>query len=236
LIAKLYWKKLDNIFAVSEFGKSEIELFYGIPKNHISIIYPGSDHLWNITSEALRIDHSKCNIVIIGRWQKYKNVHSVLEALLNLEVSLLKYFHIFIIGRQNSSYKHHIQKLINQFQFNNLSLYDYLSDGELKYLYQNADLIINPSINEGFGIPAFEAFAEGAPIAVHQGLPADVLLSNKPQVYIVDMLNIESLIALLRNHKTFRHVSVNERRSYLIDNSLTWNQMCKNYVSRYLDV
>lgn len=233
-IAKLQWKHLDKIFAVSDFGKSEIEIFYRVPKSRIDIIYPGTDHLWDLKSKKIAVDKSRCTIVIVGRWQKYKNVHSVLTALCHLEDSLLKNFHVVLVGKHNSTNRPQIEQLVRQLPPGNLTLYSYLSDAELKYLYENAQLVIHPSINEGFGLPAFEAFAEGAPIAVHQGVPADSHLSNHPQVYVRNMLSLESIELLLRNYKMFTRVDAAERRKYLINNYMTWNQMCKHYVRTYL--
>lgn len=233
-IAKLQWKQLDKIFAVSEFGKSEIESFYHIPKNRIDRIYPGADHLWNIEATEIKMNKSKLNILVVGRWQKYKNVHSILIAFSKLEDSLLENFHIFVVGRYNSTDSLKVQQFIQRFSPDNLTWYNYLSDAELKYLYQNANLVIHPSINEGFGLPAFEAFAEGAPIAVHKGLPADSLLSNQSQVYVIDMLNIDSIVTFLKDFMILKRVNTEERRKYLIENSMTWNQMCKNYVYAYL--
>ena len=234
-IAKLHWRKLDNIFAVSEFGKFEIETFYGISKKSINVIHPGTDHLWEIEVKEIEMDRSKCNIVIIGRWQKYKNVHTVLTAFSKLDDTSLKNFHIFLVGKSNFSNNFHIQQLVDYLSSENITSYYYLPDTQLKFLYQNAQLVIHPSINEGFGLPAFEAFAEGSPIAVHQGLPADHLLSDTSQVYVLDMLNVESIVSLLKNHEKFRSVGVEKRRNYLIQNSMTWNQMCNEYVRAYLE-
>ena len=53
---------------------------------------------------------------------------------------------------------------------------EYLSDQDLTKEYRKASVVFNPSINEGFGLPAFEAFAEGARLIVHSGTPADEIL------------------------------------------------------------
>jgi glycosyltransferase involved in cell wall biosynthesis len=234
-IAKIQWKKLDKIFADSEFGLLEIVKFYGIPRSKINIIFLGADHLWNLEASKIRLNKSKINIAVIGRWQHYKNIHSVLEAFLNLEKPFADMFHIYLIGKQNLPGQLKIQKFVDQISPEQISIFNYLDDAELKYLYQTAQLVIHPSINEGFGLPAFEAFGEGAPIAVHNDLPADYYLNSQSQVHVINMSNLDSLTALLRNSVDFKRASINERRSFLLKNFMTWDQMCKRYLLTYLE-
>jgi glycosyltransferase involved in cell wall biosynthesis len=234
LIAKVQWKKLDRVFADSEFGLLEIEKFYRIPRAKIDIIFLGSDHLWNLTPLEIHLNSSKINLVIIGRWQYYKNIHSILQAFLNLDKHTADKFHIYLVGKQNLPGKLKIQKIISQIPSEQLTLFNYLEDAHLKYLYKSAQLVVHPSINEGFGLPAFEAFGEGAPIAVHRGLPADYYLHSQSGVYVVDMEDIDSITKLLKNYVKYQRSSADKRRNYLIKNHMTWEQMCKHYVHAYL--
>jgi glycosyltransferase involved in cell wall biosynthesis len=41
---------------------------------------------------------------------------------------------------------------------------DFVSDGELVWLYQNARAYVFPSLSEGFGLPPLEAMAQGTPV------------------------------------------------------------------------
>jgi glycosyltransferase involved in cell wall biosynthesis len=41
----------------------------------------------------------------------------------------------------------------------------YVSDPELKWLYQNAECYVLPALSEGFGLPGLEAMAHGCPVA-----------------------------------------------------------------------
>lgn len=234
-VAKVQWKNLDKVFADSEFGLLEIEKFYKIPRTKIDIIFLGSDHLWNLAPVHVYLDSSKINLVVIGRWQYYKNVHAILLAFLNLNKHLPEKFHLYLVGKQNLPYKLEIQKILSQIPSKQVTLFNYLEDAQLKYLYNSAQLVIHPSINEGFGLPAFEAFGEGAPIAVHNGLPADYYLSNQSGVYVINMEDIDAVTLLLKSSINFQRSSEDKRRNFLIKNHMTWDQMCKQYVLAYLE-
>lgn len=41
---------------------------------------------------------------------------------------------------------------------------DYISDGQLRWLYENCEAYIFPSLSEGFGLPGLEAMSSGAPV------------------------------------------------------------------------
>jgi glycosyltransferase involved in cell wall biosynthesis len=45
-----------------------------------------------------------------------------------------------------------------------ITLTGYLSDDELKQLYECADVFVFPSLYEGFGLPPLEAMASGVPV------------------------------------------------------------------------
>jgi glycosyltransferase involved in cell wall biosynthesis len=234
IIIRFQWKKLDKIFADSEFGIREIEDYYKIPRARITLVHLGADHLWKIKPKKIQINKSKLNIAIIGRWQKYKNVHSILKAYTDLDKLSKDRLHLFLIGKKNKGGENLVQPLINQIDPNNLTVIDYLTDSELKFIYQNVQLVIHPSINEGFGLPAFEAFGEGAPTAVHIGLPADYYLRGNSQVMTLDMTNQSQITNLLLNVDKFRNVDYVKRRKFLITNNMTWDLICKQYVDHYM--
>ena len=233
-IIKFQWRKLDKIFADSEFGIREIEDYYKIPRSRITLIHLGADHLWKIKPKEIQINKSRLNIAIIGRWQKYKNIHSILEAYIDLDSISKNHLHLFLIGKQTKDGENLIQPLINQLSPTNLTTIDYLTDSELKFIYQNVRLVIHPSINEGFGLPAFEAFGEGAPIAVHIGLPADHYLTGNSQVMALDMTNQSQIKNLLLSVDSFRNEDCIERRKFLINKNMTWDLICKQYVDHYM--
>ena len=54
--------------------------------------------------------------------------------------------------------------LIRSLEINTKILQIDATDGELVYLYKNAEMFIFPSLYEGFGIPILEAFSLGCPV------------------------------------------------------------------------
>lgn len=233
-IMKAQWKHLDSIFAISDFGQKEISINYKIPLSKISIIPIGADHLWNLESSKIQIRRDVFNIVVIGRWQLYKNVHSVLLAIAHSSKIDLKKIHITLLGKSDKTGFELVTRALSQIPRDKVTILEYVTDSELKYLYSSANLVIHPSINEGFGLPAFEAYGEGVPIVIHQGTPAAENLNGEPGVLITNMLDFTKIEETIIKSLNLKFESIYRRRKYLRDKSMTWNHMCHSYVDYFV--
>ena len=178
-------------------------------------------------------DNSKVNLVIMGRWQRYKNVHTVINALKDSKYFTLDSCHIYLIGKSNQLGDNLVNKSLIGFPKKSLTKIDYLPVEQLKYLYNSANLIIHPSINEGFGLPAFEAFGEGAVLLVHDKTPAADYLANFAGVFATDFHVSSKIIDQIKQGLLYSGESKNLRRGYLVMNEMTWADMSKNYLNSY---
>lgn len=68
---------------------------------------------------------------------------------------------LVIAGGNNKNFK---ATSINKYNSETILKTGYVNDAELKWLYQNACGLINPSLYEGFGIPNIEAFSQGCAV------------------------------------------------------------------------
>ena len=187
-IIKTQWKHFDAIIALSEFARNEIILNYGVAKPAIRIIPPGVDSFINAGSRPVECLASKNKIVaIMGRWQTFKNVGKAAQYIQELNGDGAEKFHLVLVGRSNVMGRHHVEKIIAEFNIDHFTPIEYLEPDELNWLFKNSKLVVIPSLNEGFGLPSFEAFAGGATILVHQGTPASTILSKEAGVYSCDM-------------------------------------------------
>lgn len=230
-IVKLQWSRFNQIIADSNFGVMEISNAYSIPIDRISKVYLGADSYWPLNLE----EHVKKpnEVTIVGRWQKYKNVHTAINAIAEFNIDLLVPLNVQLIGKSNQLGHNLVKQAISSFSVGELRTVDYLSDTQLAELYRETTIVIHPSINEGFGLPAFEAFGEGAVLIIHAGTPASELLSDFSGV-IIENLTATSGVkkALDRALKSFE-IDIVSRRKYLFDIGATWQDMAKNYLETY---
>ena len=234
LIMKLQWKHLDFIFADSDFAITEIHENYKIPLSRITKVYLGADNLWLKSSEKpLDFNLEQKTLLIVGRWQKYKNIHSIIEAIKQSDVPEVKNCNVIVLGKKVKSEMELFIRSIENFPTERLQIIDYLSDSEMKFLFSSVNVVIHPSINEGFGIPAFEAFGEGAVLVVHNGTPAASYLKLFDSVLVEDLTNIRAVETVIVRALNLPRRDVTERRDYLIRMEMTWDYVGRNYV-KYL--
>jgi len=154
----------NQIIAISENTKNDIVRMYGIPKNRITVTYLGNS-LSGISPKKISGLPEKY-MLYVGNRLGYKNfiffVNSI-GPLLRQESNL---FLVCAGGPKFSSKetflfsKLKIQDKIMHIHFN--------GDNELAYIYKNAFVYVLPSLYEGFGMTAIEAFSMGCPVVASE--------------------------------------------------------------------
>lgn len=236
-INKFQWRHFDSIIALSEFAKNEIVENYGIAAAAVRIIPPGIDSFKSISgTQPALIKSNKPIIAVMGRWQTYKNVSFACKVLRNLQKVSQENFHIVLVGRSNVKGRDKVLKELRLHTSNNISIIEFLTPSELVWLYQNAQLVVIPSVNEGFGMPSFEAYSVGAKILVHSTTPAAYMLKNESGVYSCDMTNFSETYSKIRFILEKNDpINLNSRNKYIENRKLTWADFGNKYTDLILE-
>lgn len=154
-------RKAEHIFTTSNFSKSEIVKCYGATPDNVSVAYLGSDHFADLKADAsvlARFGISGKYILAAGVRNPNKNFDRVVQAVRDYNKSGIPL--VLAGGRDSKVYR------------DSTGLGDgvrelgYVSDHELKALYENAACFVFASLYEGFGLPPLEAMASGCPVVV----------------------------------------------------------------------
>lgn len=154
------------IFTVSEFSRSELEKFFLIPHGKVVVIPPGCDHLLRSAPDPRILERhglvKDSYILGVSSRSVIKNFEGLARAFKELAPAGIK---LAIAGKSHS-------KLFGEAASNSVDGVDgvvklgYVSDAELRALYENAAMFAYPSFYEGFGIPPVEAMSCGCPVLV----------------------------------------------------------------------
>ncbi|MDG1849130.1 MAG: glycosyltransferase family 1 protein [Flavobacteriales bacterium] len=169
--SKYACKHADKVIAISEQTKRDLVEFYGVNPDKIEVIYQTCHPIFKEKASAnflsqIRIKYQLPDefLLYVGSINERKNLMTLLESLCELPEEKL-----VVVGR-GKAYK---EKCMTFIQENNLSnrvfLLDVSENEDLAAIYQLADIMIYPSVFEGFGIPIIEALYSKTPVITSKG-------------------------------------------------------------------
>lgn len=153
------------ILTVSRFSRSRICHHLKIDGSRVAVVRPGADHLDRVISDhaiTARLNLVRdAYCVVVGSLDPRKNLQCVLEAIDKLgHLGEVKFV---VVGGKNARVFN--SELAARTSHSKQVIWaGFVSDGELKALYENAGCLIFPSLYEGFGLPPLEAMYCGCPV------------------------------------------------------------------------
>ncbi len=220
-----------HVLTVSEFSKNEIQNFYKIEKDKISVIFNSVDKSFEFQNDPeLREENY---YLAVSSLNYRKNLVSVLTAFdqLNKDNKSIK---LYIIGDLITKSFQEV-KIDHFLENKNIKFLGRLSDSDLIKYYSNALAFVYPSLYEGFGLPPLEA----------QSCKCPVLVSNtsclpeifKDSVMYCDPKSIDSIrdgMINILNSSFIPDLKINSEKNLL---RFSWEKSAKSLieiVNRYL--
>ena len=155
-------KKSKIIICISEYVKNDIVKFARIPSEKIIVTYNAAE-LIHDDPKAIEAIEGKQFIMYIGRPLPHKNLDRLIEAFAQLQRTYSDLY-LVLAGKKDTLYEAHEQNVLKK-GIKNVIFTGFVSDGELRWLYEHTACYVFPSLSEGFGLPGLEAMAHGAPVA-----------------------------------------------------------------------
>lgn len=103
-------------------------------------------------------------ILWVGRADPYKNLVGLIEAFAALRKQYQLPVELRLVGPKDRRYPEASRRAASLGVADAVTWLGYLPDDRLVSEYQNADVFVQPSWYEGFGLPVLEAFACGTPV------------------------------------------------------------------------
>jgi glycosyltransferase involved in cell wall biosynthesis len=174
--ALVYWLKVVPYIAViwvasrtnkllitpTEYVQEDVARFAKISTDKIIVTLEAADEFKGAASPVMSLV-GKEFLLYVGRPQPHKNLGRLIEAF-----ALLKNKHpnllLVLAGKRDPIHEAHLAKAKKLGVDNSVVFTGFVSDNELKWLYQQCRAYVFPSLSEGFGLPALEAMMHGAPV------------------------------------------------------------------------
>jgi glycosyltransferase involved in cell wall biosynthesis len=162
VLQRLLARKAQHVITVSEFSRKELVEFLHLPKDKVSTTRNSGEHVLGFGRDETILERHNLQkgayILGVGSRNVNKNLDGLIGAMSflgDMEIILA------IAGGANSRVFGDVNRTGGQ-----IRELGFVSDGELRSLYENAACFVFPSFYEGFGIPPLEALTLGTPVVV----------------------------------------------------------------------
>jgi glycosyltransferase involved in cell wall biosynthesis len=191
LIPRLVRRSLCTA-TVSEFSRREIAKWYGVGTGNMRVCYVGADHISRVVPDNSIIER----LGLSGRkfflgvgTSNNKNAEAVAAALLKAGLSDT----LLVLTGSRADKVNGPAKTV---ALDNLRPAGYVSDAELRALYEHALALVSPSHYEGFGLPPVEGMLLGCP-AIISDTPAMVEICGDAALHCAAE-DVDTLAAFMR--------------------------------------
>ncbi|MBI4830121.1 MAG: glycosyltransferase family 4 protein [Candidatus Lindowbacteria bacterium] len=196
-IIPLFYRGIPFV-AVSESTKSEL-VRMGLDPRDIQIIHNGVDHESYTPDNSARA--ATPLIVCVTRLKKYKGAHILLRAMENV-IKEIPDIRLIITGR--GDYEPKLNELTKKLHLNGcVEFAGFVTTAQKVDLYRRAQVVVNPSAKEGWGLTVIEANACGTPVIAAEapGLIESVLHEKTGLLYPHDDIDAlsKAIIRLLKD-------------------------------------
>jgi glycosyltransferase involved in cell wall biosynthesis len=154
-------RRARRVITISEFSRRELKRYAGIDPARSTVVAGSGEHILRTPADPAILERlalrSGRYILAVSSRSKHKNLGGIAQALPLLAGSE---FDIVLAGGDNPRVFSAGAEGLDA----RIRVAGYVSDAELRGLYEHAACLVYPSLYEGFGLPPLEAMACGCPV------------------------------------------------------------------------
>lgn len=221
---RLAVRSARRLFAVSDASRSAVSERFGIDPRSVAVVPEAPDPVFSprgpgeIAEVRAAVGAPERYILFAGGISPHKNVGGLVGAYATARKRLADPPALVLVGSLDdevyASAAADVRRRISGLDLNgHVLLPGYVTDEALACLYSGASLVVSPSLGEGFGLPAVEAAACGAPLVLSD-LPAHRETMADDAVYVTpgnERALADAVVALLGDEELRRSFATRAR-------------------------
>jgi glycosyltransferase involved in cell wall biosynthesis len=232
-------KRAASVVADSIQTKNDLVRFVGIDPAKVTVIHPGLNQAFRPDAEAgaafrrrrgLDLDDGPLVLQVGGAF--YKNVPGILRVLHRLRADGVQVRLARVGARLGGKDLTLARRLGVLDQIVELGS---IPDGDLPALYNAADVLLFPSLYEGFGWPPLEAMASGVPVVCSRAGSLDEVIGNA--ALTADPEDVEALawhVATVLDDRALREAVIARGLAHAA--TFDWDRTAAEMLNVYRDV
>lgn len=149
------------IITPSQYVKDDVIAYTHVRPEKITVTYEAADPIHE-PAEPIAALEGKQFLMYLGRPLPHKNLERLIEAFGLLQKDRPELW-LALGGRKDELYER-IEQQARAKGIQNLVFTNFITEGQLRWMYEHCAAYVFPSLSEGFGLPALEALQHGAPL------------------------------------------------------------------------
>jgi glycosyltransferase involved in cell wall biosynthesis len=190
-------RRADHIITVSQFSKKDIVSRYKVDPDKVTVVEHESRDEFRLmnSDECKEIILRKYGIVApfalyVGRVNPRKNLVRLVEAFSRLYRKGVRH-KLVIVGKHDWMAEKVVQQVKNASLEDAVIFTGYIDSDDVPVFYNAAEMLVFPSICEGFGLPVMEAMACGVPVITSYGSSLEEVAGGA--AILIDPCSIDSI-------------------------------------------
>lgn len=222
-------RKSSAIITPTEFIKDDVARFARINSRKITVTYEAAEPITDSAKPIPELEDEDF-IMYVGRATPHKNLDRLVEAFALLRQNY-PHLKLVLAGKQDSLYKA-IEKRAHKKGIKNIVFTGFVEEGELRWLYENTQAYVFPSLSEGFGLPGLEAMSAGAPVVSSNATCLPEVYKDGAEYF--DPESVEDMAAaitrVLGDEKLRKQLI---RQGKAVASKYSWNRMAEETLTVY---
>lgn len=222
--------KSKQLLTYSEFVKEDAAKHLLANERKITVTPLAADKI-TAKAEEFKSLKNKQFLMYVGRSLPHKNLERLIDALGILKKTQpdLK---LVLVGKKDHLMERHIAYAHSK-NIPDVEATGYVSEGQLRWLYENTACYCFPSLSEGFGLPGLEAMIHGAPVASSNSTCLPEV--NGDAVHYFDPLDIDDMAAKIKDVLTDKKLRENLiKKGYKQVEKYSWERMARQTLEVYI--
>jgi glycosyltransferase involved in cell wall biosynthesis len=234
----------DRVITDSEYSRRDILERFPVPEEKVTVIplaphprFRAVDDTGGDDSIRRRYALPRRYVLFVGVFEPRKNIPLLVDAFVSFRrrFEVGDDFQLALVGGAGYRGEEIAKEIRNRGLEPAVRLLGYVPDEDLPALYRQADLLVVPSMYEGFGLPALEAMACGAPVlaADRSSLPEVVGPSGRLFAPGDPDLLADQMAQILSSDETRAEMSARGRERAAL---FTWEETASRTLRVYREV